>query len=241
MHQYQFMNFDIDANLDRPIYRIMPQQHAISLFQDRQNVMSKLVNWKDKFENFLMNCGHEVDGVKHDNTTKEQMVAQCWTQERFSEAMWGIYASDPTERFLRIRSTPRKLLSALVQAAPYNAQALCRIGRVEYKSISQIKSYYEDKKSSEVNMTLLFQSLLLKRKTFRHEREVRLMHCAMFGNLDDKGLFRHNIDPHTMITQIMADPNRGRLKWSKEKKQIRLTTGFCGEIKRSKIYDAPDW
>lgn len=44
-----------------------------------------------------------------------------------------------------------------------------------------------------------------------------------------------------MITQIMADPNRDRRDWCAEKAAIRATTGFTGEIKRSKIYDPPDW
>lgn len=44
-----------------------------------------------------------------------------------------------------------------------------------------------------------------------------------------------------MITQIMADPNRDRSEWIKDKANIIGVTGFTGEVKRSKIYDPPNW
>jgi len=203
--------------------------------------MSRFSNWKDNFENFLMRCGHEVNGTKYDNTAKEKMVAQCWTKEKYAEAMWGIYANDPNQRFLRIKSTPRLLLDALCRANPIETSALCRVGRVEYKPTSKIRAYYDKNKNADVSMQLLFHSLLLKRRAFSHEREVRLMHCAMFGALDEKGLFWYEVDPQKMISQIMADPNRDRSKWRKDKTEIQRETRFLGEIKRSKIYDAPDW
>ena len=63
MQEHQFMNFKSVHELDQPVYRIMKQEHVFSLFRESRNVMSKFSNWKDKFENFLMHCGHEIDGV----------------------------------------------------------------------------------------------------------------------------------------------------------------------------------
>ncbi|SLN41319.1 hypothetical protein PSJ8397_02070 [Pseudooctadecabacter jejudonensis] len=235
------MNFSSRQELDEPVYRIMKQEHVLSLFGQRKNALSRFSNWKDNFENFLMTCGHEYNGVKHDNTTRKKMVAQCWTREKYSEAMWGIYANDPNQRFLRIRSTPRLLLDALCSAKPRQSADLCRIGLVKYQATNKIRSYYNEKKGAEVSMDLLFDSLLLKRIAFSHEREVRLMHCPIFESLDDKGLFWYDVDPQKMITQIMADPNRDRSKWKTDKADSQQQTCFQGEIKRSKIYDAPKW
>jgi hypothetical protein len=181
---HQFMNFCGTEEFDQPVYRIMREQHVLSLFQDSRNAMSRFGNWKDKFENFLMRSGHEVNGIKSDNVLREKMVAQCWTKEKYSEAMWGIYANEPAGRFLRIKSTPRKLLKALCDAQPLLADELCRVGRVDYKKTDEIREWYDQNKSADVNQQLLFQSLLLKRKAFSHEKEVRLMHCAMFGSIN---------------------------------------------------------
>lgn len=241
MPKSNYYNFDKSMEWDQHIYRIMKQEHVLALFNTNKNVMSKFGNWKDGFENFLMKCGHEVDGVKCDNTVREKMVAQCWTTEKFSEAMWGIYANDKGARFLRVRSTPRKLLDGLKKAHPRLCNELCCIGKVTYKSTSDLKSYYDSNKSAEVTTEMLLRSLLLKRKSFKHEREVRLIYCGIFKQYDSSGLHRYDVDPHSMVTQIMADPNRNPRNWENDRDKIMSTTGYTGEIKRSKIYDAPNW
>ena len=44
-----------------------------------------------------------------------------------------------------------------------------------------------------------------------------------------------------MLIHIMADPNRDRMNWVKDKARLKKETGFAGEIKRSKMYDPPNW
>ena len=85
------------------------------------------------------------------------------------------------------------------------------------------------------------KSLLLKRHAFRHESEVRLIFFGDAAKYGTKGLYRYNVDPHRMSTQIMADPNRDRRNWKADSAAIKAATGFSGEIKRSKIYDPPAW
>ena len=81
----------------------------------------------------------------------------------------------------------------------------------------------------------------MKRRAFRHEREVRLLYFGDVKDQDEVGLYRYQVDPHAMITQIMADPNRDRREWTADKKAIAEATGFRGDIKRSMIYDPPEW
>lgn len=114
-----FLNL-LENELDQHIYRIMPEKYVISLFTDRENVLSQVHNWKDKFENFQLNLGGYINGEGFEFRFRDNFVGQCWTREYLSEAMWGIYANDPKIRFIRIRSTPRKLLSM-------NARCVCSI------------------------------------------------------------------------------------------------------------------
>jgi len=155
--------------------------------------------------------------------------------------MWSIYANDPTARYLRIRSTPRKLLSGLQAAHPAMPQDTCFIGKVEYKRETELKAYAENGGQLDLGARRFAEALLLKRHAFRHESEVRLLYFGDAATFDDKGLCRYEVDPHVMITQIMADPNRDRANWLTDKAAIAKATGFAGEIKRSKIYDAPEW
>ena len=239
MADLNFINLT-EAQLDAHIYRIMPEPFVLSLFQSGQNVLSQVGNWKDKFENFQLKLGGVIDGEAFTYGFKDDFVGQCWTSEYLSEAMWGIYASDPGQRFLRIRLTPRKLLTALVAAHPDMPQDRCFVGKVDYQTEKQLQAYLQNGHPLEVSARKFAQSLLLKRRAFIHESEVRLIYFGDAKDCDDR-LYRYQVEPHGMVTQIMADPNRDRAGWKADRAMIAAATGFQGEIKRSKIYDPPEW
>jgi hypothetical protein len=235
-----FLNLK-EAELDKPIYRIMKEEHVIQLFTDRRNVLSQVHNWKDKFENFQMALGGVLDGERFEYGFKSDFVGQCWTKHALSEAMWGIYANDASKRFLRIKSTPRKLLTALVKAHPTMPQDTCFLGKVQYKTEKGLKDFLDSGGQLSISSVGLARPLLLKRRAFKHENEVRLLYFGNAADCDHNGLYRYEVDPHDMITQIMADPNRHRTDWPKDKARLKKETGFIGEIKRSKMYDPPEW
>jgi dipeptidyl aminopeptidase/acylaminoacyl peptidase len=236
-----YLNFPIDPDLDQYIYRIMKQEHVISLFKDRTNVLSRMSNWKDKFENLQLRMGGILEGEAFSYGFKNDFVGQCWTRDAYSEAMWGIYANDPNVRFLRIRSTPRKLLTSLVRAHPRMPQDTCFLGRVRYLREKTLKARIENGQQLEVSAQRFAEALLLKRKAFKHEKEVRLLYLDTDERQEAGGLYKYTLDPHELVTQIMADPNRDRSRWLSDKANLQRDTGFTGEIKRSKIYDPPEW
>lgn len=235
-----FLNLT-EAELDQDVYRIMPEKYVIRLFKQKQNVLVQPHKWRDKFENFQLKIGGYLNGDRFSYGFCDDFVGQCWTRNCRSEAMWGIYANDPLKRFVRIRSTPRKLLSALVNAHPKMPHETCFIGKVQYKREAELKAYAQSGGQLDANTKKFAPSLLLKRYAFKHECEIRLLYFGEKEDYDSNGLYRYSVDPHTMITQIMGDPNRDRRSWNCDKAQIRKETGFVGEIKRSKIYDPPDW
>ena len=235
-----FLNLT-DDELDKHVYRIMPERYVVALFTERLNVLSAIHNWKDKFENFQLNLGGYLAGERFEYGFKSDFVGQCWTRDALSEAMWGIYANNPAERYLRIRSTPRKLLAALVEAHPKMPQDRCFLGKVNYKKERELQTLLNRGVGLQLAPEHFAMSLLLKRYAFRHEREVRLLYFGDAKEHDGSGLYRYPVDPRALITQIMADPNRDRRNWLVDKAAIKAATGFCGEIKRSKIYDPPEW
>ena len=235
-----FLNLAGDK-LDQHIYRIMKFDHVLALFQQEQNVLSQMSNWKDKFENFQLHLGGVLNGEAFEYGFKSSFVGQCWTRDSYSEAMWGIYANNPRERYLRIRSTPRKLLSGLISQHPLMPQDTCFIGKVGYKREVDLKAFAQNAGTLELTPERFAQSLLLKRRAFRHEKEIRLLYFGEEKNFDTLGLYRYKVDPHEMVTQIMADPNWERSNWLRDMAEIKSKTNFRGEIKRSKIYDPPEW
>lgn len=213
----------------------------IRLFVEQRNVLSQIHIWKDKFKNFQMALGDVLDGEQFDFTFKNDFVGQCWTRHALSEAMWGIYANDASKRFLRIKSTPRKLLTALAKALPTMPQDTCFLGKVLYKTEKGLRSFLEDRGQMSISTAGFARALLLKRRAFKHENEVRLLYFGKAADCNDKGLYQYAVGPNNMVTQIMADPNRDRMNWVKDKARLKKETGFAGEIKRSKMYDPPNW
>ncbi|MDZ5454867.1 hypothetical protein [Labrys sp. ZIDIC5] len=228
-----------DVELDRHIYRITKQEFVFNLFRTNQNVLTQVHKWKDKFENFLLASGGTLNGETFDYGFKNSFAGQCWTTERYSEAMWGIYAPDPDIRYVRIRSTPRLLIKGLAEHTNQYHET-CYVGKVSYKREKSLQQFLDDGQAISLSPSKFARSLLMKRRAFRHESEIRLLY---FGEekLYSNGLYRYIVDPHQTITQIMADPNRDRQNWEADKEIIRSTTGFQGPIKRSKIYDPPRW
>lgn len=235
-----FLNLT-EKEIDTPIYRIMKEEHVIRMFAEQSNVLSQIHNWKDRFENFQMALGGVLDGERFEFSFKNDFVGQCWTRHALSEAMWGIYANDASKRFLRIKSTPRKLLTALAKAHPWMPQDTCFLGKVLYKTEKGLRSSLEDGAQMSISTVGLARALLLKRRAFKHENEVRLLYFGKAEDCDEKGLYRYAMDPNDMVTQIMADPNRDPTNWAKDKARLKKETGFSGEIKRSKMYDPPNW
>ena|GEM_PF-753560 len=235
-----FINLS-EVELDKPIYRIMREEHVIGMFKERQNVLSQVHNWKDKFENFQMAIGGILDGKRFEYGFKDDFVGQCWTRHALSEAMWGIYANDVSQRFLRIKSTPRKLLAALIKAHPLMPQDTCFVGKVQYKNVKTLKAFLDSGGQMSISTKAMAKSFLLKRLAFKHESEIRLLFLGNATDYGDNGLYRYEVDPHEVVLQIMADPNRDRANWERDKARLRKETNFTGPIKRSKIYDPPEW
>ncbi len=236
-----FLNFTSEKELDQHIYRITKQDHVFSLFAKRENALAQTRRWKDQFENFQLTLGGMLDGESFGYSFKDDFVGQCWTRKSRSEAMWGVYANSAEERYLRIRSTPRKLLMGLIIAHPEMPQDTCFLGKVQYWKEADLKAYLNASHGLTLSPLHFARSLLIKRLPFSHESEIRLLYFGDAKKCDDKGLYRYPVDPHVMITQIMADPNRDRSHWETDKAEIKAKTGFKGDIKRSKLYDPPEW
>lgn len=220
----------------------MREDRAIAMFTDRQNVIVQTHKWKDKFENFQLSLGGYISGVRFNYGFRNDYLGQCWTTNAMSEAMWGIYAGDSQLKYLRLRSTPRKLLEALEKAhAGSTINDTCFVGRVLYKKENELKASLGAGGTLTLSSASLAGSLLLKRRAFKHENEMRLIYCTHNEAGVSNGLYRYPIDPQDMITQIMADPHRDPSSWENERKRLQSETGFKGKILRSRMYDPPKW
>ncbi|WP_085701840.1 DUF2971 domain-containing protein [Pseudomonas sp. B15(2017)] len=235
-----YLNLD-ERKLEQHIYRIISYDRLIELFSTRKNTLVKPSLWEDTFENFALKSKlRDESGRLIEYDVHNRIYGQCWTLENSSDAMWRIYSSKKDG--IRIRTTIGQLLNSLCVATIDRENCEHCIGKVEYLREAEILKRAKDTFThhGEITFGKLFNSLLLKRRAFRHENEIRLMFCDWSENSDESKLFKYDIKPYDFITQIMIDPRIPHDIFKIIKQNIREQTAFQGEIKRSLLYRLPE-
>lgn len=235
-----YLNLD-EAELKQHAYRTISYDRLIELFETKQNTLVKPSLWDDTFENFALKSKlRDETGRYIEYDIHDRMYGQCWTLEKSSDAMWRIYSSE--KNGIRIRTTIDQLLDSLCLATIDRKSCEHCIGKVEYLREVELVKRAKDTFTSHGEITLgkLFSSLLLKRRAFRHENEVRLMFCDWADGAGRSKLLKYDIEPHKLITQIMIDPRVPYDEFKLIEQDIRQRTAYQGEIKRSLLYRLPE-
>ena len=225
---------------DRFIYRIISMDRLKGLFRNCENAMVKPKMWEDPFENFILRSKvHLPTGQTIEYNFHESMYGQCWSLHKASDAMWRIYSNDRLG--VRIRTTIGDLITSLARHHGALPQATCAIGKVSYLGTKDIERYanrtFDDNGISVEN---IFRSLLFKRKAFKHENEIRLLYCELNEDKSaERDVYKYEIDPNELISQIMIDPRLSVAEARDIKQAIKDTLKFKGEVKRSMLYAAP--
>lgn len=233
-----FQNFK-EKELDKYIYRIISVERLIELFATNKNILVKPRKWDDPYENFILSSKIKLtSGKTVEYNYHDRIYGQCWTLNRTSDAMWRIYS--PNGNGVRIRTTIRKLLESIYSVQPHLPEVKCCLGKLEYLSEKNLydvaNTIFDD---SGVEVDNLFYSLLVKRKAFKHEDEVRLLYFEMDDGKYSDALFKYVFKPNSLIDQIMLDPRFSYKEFMKIKSKIKTKTGFSGIIKRSLLYSLP--
>tara|TARA_R110002124_G_scaffold195275_1_gene362349 strand:- start:5692 stop:6462 length:771 start_codon:yes stop_codon:yes gene_type:complete len=229
-----------DKELKNYIYRIISYDRFLELFNTSKNTLVKPDLWDDNFENYaLKSTLNYPDGSTIKLDVHKRMYGQCWTTERSSDAMWRIYSHD--KYGLRIRTTIDNVLDSIGVATVDKPMSEYCIGKVKYESERAIIKAAKEAfgPNGAITFGSLFRSLLIKRKAFKHENEIRLLYFDWGKDLPEDELFKYDIKPHDLISQVMIDPRVGHKEFLRIKKQIIKDTGFQGEIKRSLLYKLP--
>lgn len=194
---------------ERRIYRIFSIQRFLEMCASRENTLVRPALWDDPFENFILRSMAILsEREKISIGFKDALYGQCWTFQRDSDAMWRIYS--PDKMGVRVRTTVSALHEALRRGCRQFSELSCFIGRVEYLPQHELLRMLDD--SGVVSGGILDPSgrgqastLLIKRKEFRHEQEVRLVY---FNHDRDhtSDLYRHQVDPVELIDEVAFDP-----------------------------------
>jgi hypothetical protein len=179
-------------DLDGPVYRVFKLWHFEEALRLRCFWLYPPGTWDDPHESLLQHCFVDKDNVPY-QLKSARAYAQCWSATGDSDTLLRAYSfvvrDHATERNLYpgaegvlVRSTPRKLLDALIASQPDEVtRQSCFLGRVEYHSTEEIHSLVASAVSrygidAFKDAKMRARSLLVKRHAFRHEDELRLLY-----------------------------------------------------------------
>jgi hypothetical protein len=226
------------TQLSHPHWQKGIRERALTLVQTHK--------WDDPFENFLLrSTGVKPDGSEVSlKSLHDKWYGQCWTTLEESDAMWRIYA--PDQDGVRVRSSVGKLFDAICNRSDPTAQLCCFVGAVTYVDEADIAAFMSN--PTAANATLFSQSgsghastLLVKRREFEHEHEVRVLFAANSSTVFPCGdTVSFPIDPNLLFEEAVLDPRLDDACAPTLENQL-WTAGLAVPIRKSTLYRVPQF
>ena len=264
--------FGDGVNPAEPLYKYSTWKNAKQSMADRYLWMSNPSVWEDPFEKYFLNAQYEDSaGNLMSFPFKNKVFCNCLTPDHNSEAHWITYAKKNVGVSLRINV--QELIERLDCFGIAHSDYRIYIGKVSYRKQSeiQVKSIHKiplldsEVKRDIEDADFCANLMLLKRKAFKHDNEVRLILIQDNTNEESKGVeFSYNYDStgsvikdypnENLISRVFTSPfygveKRDSIQKELEKKKYGFsrypvnlnsgkTTYFKSRIQRSRLYDS---
>lgn len=230
---------------DAPLWRIFQLTHLEEMFRSRTNTLVKPKVWDDPFENFLGKCFGRLtnDGNKLVSLRGlyDGFYGQCWTSlPDETDALWRIYAPG-SRRGARVRVRAGPLFDTVYCAHDKYRTIRCFIGPVEYLSIEHIEDLVVNEgmfHTFDPSGLGQARSLLIKRGSFEHEAEVRLLYNVGDSHEAVDDLKRFPCDPTALVEDILLDPRMTHTEAGDYIVTLR-SLGYEGSAAPSDLYAPP--
>ena len=246
------MPIRLDGELDRPLYRIFPLWHFEDMMRVKRLVLVSPSLWEDPREDIPASIMMQRPdhAQKELNSYLHPARCQCWSFECESNSLLRAYSrvtidplhsrnSEPRNEGVMVRTTARKLSKALTKWAERVTWGKFYLGRVEYlakeEASQKVVNILANKGPVEIGRgENRAQSLLLKRKAFSHEDEVRLIWICDDKREVEKAM-TVNVDPNDFIEEVTFDPRLIRFELL-ERQQNTKALGYEGTFTESGLY-----
>ncbi|MBK7480310.1 MAG: hypothetical protein IPI69_11745 [Bacteroidales bacterium] len=217
------------------IYRIELLDRFYKLLLNKELIFVNPDKWEDPLENFIFNAKVIRDGKPYQNPAKNFIFSQCWSYEGDSYGIWKIYTTKEDDNGVFKRHLGVRITTELENLSQISAKNLGQFwyGFVDYKwkyeldKLPKNKNIIEALKITTPDKKHL-ETLLIKRKSYSYENEVRLFAIpdrSIIDKKDDK-LCHLIIEPNTFITSIRFDPGMEYSEFKKHKNRLINEFGF---------------
>ncbi len=255
VRQINTLNLKQPKDKNAKIWRYMDFTKFVSLLSTSSLFLARADTFEDPFEGRYLGVSLETYDdekprplaeqkfIRSWNTTLQKFTAiSCWhVSEYESAAMWKLYLK--SDEGIAIQSTYRKLFEAI------RTDTVLSLGEVEYIDHIQVR----------MKGDIAMQSFFHKRRSFEHEKELRLLHQILpinwpvdykpnsnglliggVSNLDKESPFDGGIaipiEVNHLVEQIYISPTAQ--SWFKEVvKNVTAQYKYNFQIVQSSLYD----
>jgi hypothetical protein len=221
------------------IYRFLPLRYFLQLLDNRCLFFPRVSTWEDPYELFLFKQRFiDAKGIPINVFSQsEHIFGQCWTTQRDSDALWRIYSPDLMS--VRIKTTKRMIESFIEQNQGNGL--LIKSDMVDYQAQNQIETWLKSLSPSSINTIPLIESLFIKRNSFAHEKEFRII--IWETDFNEYGTYKSSskymnlpIDPQKFILEVNLDPRLSQEEVNLWKPAISLRLGSSCRVSQSRLY-----
>lgn len=238
--------------LDQPIYRIYALDRFKTLVSSATDALVHPTRWDDPFENFMLARTEVRDEISRTTIPLRNLAddwyGQCWSLTSESDAMWRIYSPSGAGRGVKVRTTIRRLFENLRAVGPAQWPQQFFVGRIRYVDQAELDQLMGRITFADVTAggqgTGFAELLCLKRDTFAHENEVRLLFQDMAlpdpprGRLGGGGVFKYPLDAHYVFDEVVLDPRLEEADFLAMKAELQAA-GCRLPISKSSLYEVP--
>lgn len=217
------------------LYRIELLDRFYKMLDNQQIVFVNPDKWEDPLENLIFNAKVIKDGKPYQNPAKHSIFSQCWSYEGDSYGIWKIYTTKADDegivkRHMGVRITTH--LDRLVHLSKMNG------GQFYYGLVNYLPKYKMDKLPGDDDIRRALsitkpslphlETLLLKRKSYAYEREIRLFAIPSKKYIDpqQKFLCRLRFKPTDFISSLRFDPGMEYSEFQKHQTRLIEQYGF---------------
>lgn len=219
---------------DKFVYKYISFDSLLQMLTEECIILVQTNYWEDVYENFILKENYYSSNGKKINAMwlSKMFLGQCWTGKMSSDAMWRIYS--PDKKGVRIRTRIGKIMDVL------KSEESCFFGRVEYLPQAKIEKDLVSLRgniSMEQLSYLMLESQFIKRNSFSHESEYRIIKMRKWNREESIPIQKIAIDPFSFIENVYFDP-RADLSYVERCKNI-LVKSFdypINRIKKSSLY-----
>ncbi len=234
------------VDLTKSLFRVYSSTDwFIQAVREQAITLVKPERWDDPFENFILRSSAKMKNGQtvHFSEIGKLLYGLCWTlNSDETDALWRIYS--PNKVGVRVKVKADKLFSSFYNLNDPFATVSYFIGKVEYKTESELKTIFED--PDNLNRFIFdsstkghIRTLLYKRTEFSHENEVRLVYQADKERYHPANpLYVFGFNPNDLFEEVLFDPRMTDVEFRKYENEL-LELGFPNSIKKSKLYSLP--